>query len=83
MADMLDPAGMLGRGFYKFYKNMSAGDTTLVVTVPFAGNDVYVPILVPSWNTVIELLTFSTGSFTVKFSVPAPAGGQVRGLVFV
>ena len=82
MTDMVNPGGMLGRGFRKGYSDVSEGATTITVTRPSPDDLSYVPMVIPEWNTAWSITSFAAGQFTVTFQTPAPSGARVRWIFF-
>ena len=77
MPDLLDPGGMLGRGFMKGYVTPAADATSMTVTIPWPGVSSYIPFCMPMWNTTIDLTAHGDKTFTFQFGTPAPGSVKV------
>ncbi|KKM83213.1 hypothetical protein LCGC14_1311670 [marine sediment metagenome] len=78
MADLINPAGTLGRAFIMGYVDMVGGESSVTVNLPLPGHSAYVAVAnAKGWQTTIEV-TQGEASFTCVFSTEAPAGGQLR-----
>jgi hypothetical protein len=71
------PQGTLAKNVHVLlqYYPVTAGATTLTITIPSPGLQWYFPWPIPTWNTGVYFLSQAKTGCVLRYNTPCPPGG--------